>query len=60
VQATIIATTSRSELVINTTKELEPIRGGAELAIVSCTLSLPTKYMEVPIVIISTQIERLE
>ncbi len=34
VQATIVATSSRSELMVTTTKELEPIRGGAKVAIV--------------------------
>jgi len=39
-----IATSSQNELVVTTIKELEPIRGGAKLAIVFCTLSLPTTY----------------
>jgi hypothetical protein len=37
-----IATSSQNELVVTTIKELELIQGGAKLAIVFCTLSLPT------------------
>jgi hypothetical protein len=52
-QSSVVATSSQSELVVTTTEKLEPIKGGIELAIVSCTSHLPTKPMEVPIVVIS-------
>ncbi len=42
VQTTIIATSFRSEHVAITIKELEPIGGGVELAIVFCILPLHT------------------
>jgi hypothetical protein len=40
--------------------EPELIQGGVELTIVSCTLFLPIEPVEVPIVVISTQVEGLE
>jgi len=46
VQATTIATSFRNELVATTIEELEPIKGGAKLAIVSCTLPLPVEVLE--------------
>ncbi len=58
--ATSIATSSWNELVGNTTKELKAIRGGVQPAIISYTLSLPTKFVEAHVVIISNQVERLE
>jgi len=61
VQTSIITTSFRNELVVTTIKEPKPIRGGAEqVAIISCTLSLPRKYVEIPIVTISTQVKGLE
>jgi hypothetical protein len=51
---------SHNEPIVITIEELEPIRGGAKLTTVSCTFFLPTKYMEVPIVVVSTQVEELE
>jgi hypothetical protein len=46
-----MATSSRSKFVITTTKELEPIKGGAELAIVPYIVPLPTKLVEVFVVV---------
>jgi hypothetical protein len=43
--------------VHNYTEEPKPIRRGVELAIVSCTLSLPTKLVEIPIVVVSIQVK---
>jgi len=51
--ASIVATSFWNEPIVTTIKELEPIRGGAKLAIISCILSLPIKYVEIPIVTIS-------
>ncbi len=59
-QASIVVTSFRSEHVVTTIKEPKPIRRGTKLAIIFCTLSLPIKYVEVPIVTISTQVEGLE
>jgi len=53
VWATIVVTSFQSEHVVITTKELKPIRGGVELPIVSCTLFLPTKSMEVHVIVVS-------
>ncbi len=55
-----MATSSRNELVVTTTKELEPIKGGVELAIVLYTLLLPTEPMEVHVVVFSIQVEVLK
>jgi hypothetical protein len=52
-QATIVAMNSRNEHVVTTTKKPKSIRG-AKFTIVSCTLFLPTKFVEVPIVVVST------
>ncbi len=60
VQVTTVATSSWNEPVIITTEEPKPIRGGIELAIVSYTLPLPIKSMEIPIVVVNTQVEALE
>ncbi len=54
-----MATSFQSELFVTTIKELEPIRRGAELAIVPYTLLLPIEPMEV-LVIFNTQVEVLE
>ncbi len=59
-QASIVVTSFRNEHVVTITKEPKQIRGGVELAIISCTLYLPIEYVEVPIVTISTQVEGLE
>ncbi len=55
-----MATSSRSKFVITTTKELEPIKGGAELAIVPYIVPLPTKLVEVFVVVFNIQVEVLE
>ncbi len=47
-QATIVATSFRNELVVTTTKELEPIQGGTKLAIV------------VVVVVVNTQVKGLK
>jgi hypothetical protein len=60
VQATTVVTSSPSELVVTTIENFEPIRGGAKLTIVSCTLPLPTKLMEVFFVVVNTRVEALE
>jgi hypothetical protein len=39
---------------------LKPIKEGVELAIVSCTLSLPIKSLEVHVVVVNIQVEGLE
>ncbi len=59
-QATTGAMRSQSEPIVTTTKELKSIRGGVELAIVPCTLSLPIESMRNNIVVVSTQVEKLE
>ncbi len=59
-QASIVATSIWNELIVTTIKEPKPIKGGTKLAIISYTLSLPTNYVEIPIVTISTQVEGLE
>lgn len=46
-QVANVITSFQNKLVITTIEEPELIRGGAKLAIVSCTLFLPTKPMEV-------------
>jgi hypothetical protein len=55
-----IVTSSQNEHVVITIEEPEPIRGRTKLAIVSCILPLPTKYVEVFVVVVSTQVEALE
>jgi hypothetical protein len=59
-QVAAIPTSSQSKLFVTTAKEHEPISGGTKLAIVSCTLPLPTKLMEVHVVVVSTHVEALE
>ncbi len=53
-QATIVATSSWNEFVVIPNEEPEPIRRRTKMAIISYTLPLPTKPVEVPIVIVST------
>jgi len=60
VQITIADTNSWSEPIVISTKELQLIRGGAELTIGFCTLSLPIKFVEVLVVVVSIQVEELE
>jgi len=56
VQATTIATSSQNEPIVTAIEEFEPIKGGVELAIVSCTLPLPIKPMKVPIIVVNIQV----
>ncbi len=58
-QATTIVISFRNEL-ISTTEELEPIKGGTWLAIVSCALPLPTEPMEILVVVVIIQVKTLE
>jgi hypothetical protein len=53
VQLAFVVVNFRSEPLVATTKELEQIRG-VKPTIVSCTLPLPTKFMEVLVVVVST------
>jgi len=55
-----MATSSRSEHVVTTTKKPKPIRVGVELTIVLHTLLLPIKLVEVPIVVSNIHVEVLE
>ncbi len=55
-----IATSFWSEHVVTTIEEPKPIKGRADLAIVSCILFFPTKFVEVLVVIVSIQVEELE
>ncbi len=59
-KATTVTMSSQSEPVVTTIEELEPIRGGAKLAIISCTLSLPIEIMEVPIEVVSIHVKGSE
>ncbi len=59
-QVTTIATSSRNEPIVTAIEEFEPIKGGIELAIVSCTLPLPIEPMEVPIIVVNIKVETLE
>ncbi len=54
VQPTFASLSYQSELVTATTKKPIPIRGGAKITTISCTLFLPTKLVEVLVVVIST------
>jgi len=53
-QAIIVATSSRNKCVIIINEEPEPIRRGANMAIMSYTLPLPTKHVEILLVIVNT------
>jgi len=59
-RSTTVAMSFQSEPIVTTTKEHEPIRGGAKLTIIPCTLLLPIELVKVPIVVFSTQVEVLE
>jgi hypothetical protein len=41
VQSIVVATSSQSKPIVTITKELEPIKGGAKLAIIPCTYLYP-------------------
>lgn len=59
-QPTFALLSSRFELVTNTTKEPIPIRGGVKITTVSYTFFMPTKLVEVCVVVVSTHVEELE
>jgi hypothetical protein len=59
-QPTFAGLSSQSELVITITKELVPIRRGAKITIVSCTLFLPIKRVEVFVVVVNFHVKELE
>lgn len=59
-QAIVVARSSRSKPIVTTNEELEPIKGGVKLAIISYILPLPTKLVEVLVVDFSTPVETLE
>jgi hypothetical protein len=59
-QETVVVISFWNGLVVSTTKELEPIKGGTWLAIVSCTLPLPTEHVEILVVIVIIQVKTLE
>ncbi len=52
-QVAIVVTSFWSKPIVTTTEEPKPIRGGTKLAIFSCTLLLPIKLVEVPIVVVN-------
>jgi hypothetical protein len=53
-QTTNVATSSQSKLVVIINEEPKPIKGGIKMAIISYTLPLPTKPVEIPIVTVNT------
>jgi hypothetical protein len=57
VQPTSVTTSSQSKLVITTTEEPKPIKRGAKLAIISCTLPLSIEPMEVLVIVFNTQVK---
>jgi hypothetical protein len=57
---TIVATSFQSEPIVTTIEELEPIKRGTKLDIISCTFILPIEHVEVPIVVVSTHVKALE
>jgi hypothetical protein len=59
IKVTIATMSSRNEHVITTTKILKLIRG-AEPTIVSCTLFLPTNFVEVHVVVVSIQVNKIK
>jgi hypothetical protein len=48
------------EHVIITIEEPKPIRGATKLAIISCTLPLPIKLVEIHVINVKTQVKTLE
>ncbi len=60
VQTITVDTNSQNEPIITTTKEPEPIKGGVELTIVYCILSLRIEFVEVFVVVVNIQVEELE
>ncbi len=59
-QPTIVTISFQSKPIVTTIEKHEPIKPGVELAIVYCILLLPTKSMEIFVVVDSTWIEALE
>jgi len=59
-QVTVIPTSSQNKLVVTTTEEPEPISGVKKLAIISCTLPLPTKLVEILVLVVNTHVEASE
>ncbi len=53
VQTITVDTNSQNEPIITTTKEPEPIKGGVELTIVYCILSLRIEFVEVFVVVVN-------
>jgi hypothetical protein len=51
---------SRSKPIVTTIEEPKLIRRGAKLTIIYYILSLPTKSMDVPIIVVNTRVEELE
>jgi hypothetical protein len=49
-----VGTSFWNELIVITTKELKPIKGRTELAIVFYTLPLSIKFMEVLVIVVNT------
>jgi len=60
VQTTSAIINFQSELVITTIEELAHIKGGTKFVTIFWTLSLPTKLVEVHVVIVNFQVEELE
>ncbi len=60
VQVATITTSSQSAHVVTTIEELKSIKGRVELAIVSYSLYLPVKSMEIPIILVGTHVKELE
>ncbi len=59
-QVAFIAMSFWNELVVTTTKKLEPIKKEVELTIIFYIFYLPTYSMEVPIVVVNIHVEELE
>jgi hypothetical protein len=50
----------QSVFVVITKGETKSIKRGVELTTISYTLSLPTKFVEIFVVVVSTKVEELE
>jgi hypothetical protein len=59
-QVAVVTRSFWNEPMVTIIEELEPIKGGAELAIVSCTLLLPTELVEILVMVVSIQVKALE
>jgi hypothetical protein len=49
-----------SKLITITMEDPMQIKGGAELATIFYIFSLPTKFMEAPMVVVNTQVDELK